>query len=187
MCGESLWGLLAVHQCSESRSWEAQEINLLQQVMVLINLTVHQAQLQQEMQQLNQNLERQLQERTKRIQRSLEFELLSKQIVDKMRRSLDEDQIFQTVTKELVLSLRLVCCRVGLYNTDKTSCTISHEYTTTHFFYQGRTFQITETSAFDTHQQLFRGITSQFCLLTDGLFQGQSTGRIRRLGEYGAD
>jgi len=175
MCGESLWGLLAVHQCSGPRSWKAQEISLLQHVMVLINLAVHQAQLQQEMQQLNQNLERQLQERTKRLRRSLEFELLLKQIVDKVRHSLDEDQIFQTVTKELVLGLRLVCCRVGLYNADKTSCTISHEYTTTRFFYQGRTFQIIETSAFDIHQQLFQGITSQFCLLTDGLFQGQST------------
>jgi len=175
MCGESLWGLLAVHQCSAPRSWGTQEIDLVQHVVALINMLVWQAKLQQEVQQLSLNLERQVQDRTIRLRRSLEFELLLKHIVNQIRSSLEENQIFQTVTQELVLGLSLVCCRVGLYDANKTFCTICHEYTTTRFSYQGQTFQIVETPAFEVHQQLFQGITSQFCLITDGLFQGQST------------
>ncbi|NJO49280.1 MAG: hypothetical protein HC840_07295 [Leptolyngbyaceae cyanobacterium RM2_2_4] len=90
-----------------------------------------QKQIYQHVKQLNAELEQQVQERTNRLQQALEFEALLKRITDKVRDSLDEAQILQTMVEELGAGLTIESCDTGIYNADFTTCTIAHEYTAT--------------------------------------------------------
>ena len=71
-----VWGLLAVHQCSVPRIWEDEEIQLLQQFSVQLEIAIQQAEIYQNLQNLNNCLERQVQERTAELQTS-EYKLRS--------------------------------------------------------------------------------------------------------------
>jgi PAS domain S-box-containing protein len=66
----SLWGLLIVHQCSSSRKWETNELELLQQLSVQMAVAIQQAQLYENLQTLNNSLEQKVEERTARLQDS---------------------------------------------------------------------------------------------------------------------
>jgi signal transduction histidine kinase/DNA-binding response OmpR family regulator len=85
----------------------------------------HQYQLSQ---QFNAELERQVQERTQELQQSFEFEALLRRITDKVRDSLDENQILQTAVCELALGLQVSYCDVGVYDAERRICTIAHVY-----------------------------------------------------------
>ncbi|GAB4466129.1 MAG: hypothetical protein OHK0037_21500 [Elainellaceae cyanobacterium] len=168
---DSLWGLLIAHHCSEPRHWETWEIDLLRQLMVPLNIAIQQAQLHQQVQLLNSNLEQQVQARTNELRRALEFESLLKRITDKVRDSLDEGQILQTAVEELSLGLGVNCCDVRIYNADRTACTIRSEYTTQLPSCLGHEFPILEPPSCDIHGQIFQGITSQLCLTNGDLFR----------------
>jgi signal transduction histidine kinase/FixJ family two-component response regulator len=73
-------------------------------------------QLYQQVQEFNGVLERQVEERTAQLKQLLEFEAMLKRITNKVRESLDEGQILQTVVQELTTELGLSCCEVTLYN-----------------------------------------------------------------------
>lgn len=45
ICGEGLWGLLCVHQCSSTRDWETAEIDLVQQIATQLAIAIQQADL----------------------------------------------------------------------------------------------------------------------------------------------
>jgi signal transduction histidine kinase len=92
---------------------------------------LRQKQIYQHVKQLNAELEQQMQERTNQLQQALEFEALLKRITDKIRDSLDEAQILQTMVEELGAGLTIESCDTGIYNADLTTCTIAHEYTAT--------------------------------------------------------
>ncbi|AFZ11042.1 diguanylate cyclase with PAS/PAC, CBS and GAF sensors [Crinalium epipsammum PCC 9333] len=55
--GEDLWGLLAVHQCSNYRQWQQLEIDLIQQLATQVGIAIQQAQLYEELQIANQELQ----------------------------------------------------------------------------------------------------------------------------------
>ncbi|WP_181357626.1 PAS domain-containing protein [Stenomitos frigidus] len=79
-----LWGLLVVHQCSATRQWQPFETDLLNQVAVQIAIAIQHAELYRQLQhelaerrrteatlqQLNQELETRVQERTAKLQAS---------------------------------------------------------------------------------------------------------------------
>ncbi|VXD13107.1 sensor domain-containing diguanylate cyclase [Planktothrix paucivesiculata] len=52
-----LWGLLIAHQCQQPRHWEVGEINLLEELALQIAIALQQAELYQQLQILNQELE----------------------------------------------------------------------------------------------------------------------------------
>jgi signal transduction histidine kinase/FixJ family two-component response regulator len=88
------------------------------------------AQLQQlykQVQAFNIELEHQVEERTAQLQQLLEFEALLKRITDKVRESLDESQILQTVVQELVTELNLSCCATTLYDLNYRTARICYE------------------------------------------------------------
>ncbi len=66
----SLWGLLIAHQCSAPRVWKDTEIQLLRQISVQIAIAIQQAEIYQNLQNLNNSLECQIQERTLALQTS---------------------------------------------------------------------------------------------------------------------
>jgi PAS domain S-box-containing protein len=70
-----LWGLLVAHQCREPRSWQQFEVELLKQIANHVAIAIQQAELYQEkqvlnteLQVLNADLERQVAERTAQLE-----------------------------------------------------------------------------------------------------------------------
>jgi PAS domain S-box-containing protein len=125
---KKLWGLLVVHQCSRPRQWHTQDIDLLKQLATQLAIAIQQSELYQQVKLFNANLECQVQERTLQLQQALTFEALLKRITDKVRDSLDEDQILQTAVQELAIGLNVECCDNGLYDLAQATSTMSHEY-----------------------------------------------------------
>ncbi|MBE9209377.1 PAS domain S-box protein [Nostoc sp. LEGE 06077] len=72
MLGEELFGALVANQCSGPRQWQPIEIDLLQQLSEQLAIAIQQAQLYQELAQLNTNLERQVEERTAQLQQKMQ-------------------------------------------------------------------------------------------------------------------
>ncbi len=69
--GERVWGLLIAHQCSETRIWKEDEINLLIELAEQVAIGIRQAELLNRVQTLNMDLERQVEERTSKLQQAL--------------------------------------------------------------------------------------------------------------------
>lgn len=67
---QSVWGLLVAHQCFAPREWQSWEINLLEQLSVQLGIAIQQAELYQNLQNLNTQLEVKVQERTVQLQQS---------------------------------------------------------------------------------------------------------------------
>jgi PAS domain S-box-containing protein len=63
-----LWGLLIAHQCSAPRIWDEVDIELLQRLSVKLAIALQQAELYQNLQDLNTSLEKRVTERTSQLQ-----------------------------------------------------------------------------------------------------------------------
>ena len=124
---DGLWGLLIAHHCSGVRQWSDDEIQLLQQLADQVAIAIQQANLYQQaqlelaerqraeraLQQLNQDLERRVQERTQSLQQQAEQERLLRLIVQNIHRSLDFNEILTTVLSEMRQTLQVD--RVAVY------------------------------------------------------------------------
>lgn len=62
-----LWGLLIAHYCSSPHNWQDWEIELLEQLSVQAAIAIQQAELYQNLQQLNADLEARVEERTRAL------------------------------------------------------------------------------------------------------------------------
>lgn len=51
LCGEELWGLLCIHQCSSTRHWQQSEVDLSQQLANQLAIAIQQAKLVDQLQQ----------------------------------------------------------------------------------------------------------------------------------------
>ncbi len=87
-----LWGMITAHQCSGSRHWQPSETILLQQLATQLAIAIQQAQLYQQVQALNTDLERQVQDRTAELQQKVQ-ELQQLNIL--------KDDFLSTVSHEL--------------------------------------------------------------------------------------
>ncbi|BAU06753.1 sensor histidine kinase [Fischerella sp. NIES-3754] len=72
MLGKELFGALIANSCAKPRCWQQIEIDLLQQISEQLAIAIQQAQLYQELEQLNNNLERQVEERTAQLQQKMQ-------------------------------------------------------------------------------------------------------------------
>ncbi|MFM7600964.1 MAG: PAS domain S-box protein, partial [Pseudanabaena sp.] len=96
-----LWGLLVVQQCSTTRSWEDVDLRLLQQLSVQLAIAIQQAELYQNLQNLNSSLEEKVQQRTNELRQN---ELLLKVSFDNAplgMATLSVEGIFLTVNKDI--------------------------------------------------------------------------------------
>ncbi|NJR64244.1 MAG: GAF domain-containing protein [Leptolyngbyaceae cyanobacterium CRU_2_3] len=66
-----LFGVLVVNQCSAPRHWQPLEIELMQTLGTQVAIAIQQAQLYQQVQRLNANLEQQVLERTIQLQENM--------------------------------------------------------------------------------------------------------------------
>jgi signal transduction histidine kinase len=110
-------------------------------------------------------------ERKAQLQQASEFEAMLGRVIDKVRDSLDETQILQTVVKELALVLNASCCNTAVYNLEQGTSTICYEYAVKDHGAQKRTIQIAADSG--VYQQLLQKQYSQFCSLTPNPLRGR--------------
>jgi signal transduction histidine kinase len=164
--GGKFWGLLAIHQCAGARQWQKLEIDLLKQLSTQVSIAIQQSELYQQVVELNTNLENQVQERTKQLQQSLDYEAIIKRISDDVRDSLDENQILQVAVWELAVALNIDGCDSALYNIEEATATISYEYTTSLPASQGKVMQMAQFQ--EGYDQLLQGQYFQFCQLVPG-------------------
>ncbi len=164
--GGTLWGLLAIHQCSGARQWQKLEVDLLNQLATQVSIAIQQSELYQQVVQLNANLEDQVLERTQQLQQVLDYEAILKRISDDVRDSLDENQILQVAVWELAVALNVDGCDSALYNIEAARATISYEYTTSLPTCRGKVIQMADFQ--DGYDQLLRGQYFQFCQIVPG-------------------
>jgi GAF domain-containing protein/anti-sigma regulatory factor (Ser/Thr protein kinase) len=157
---KKLWGLLIAQHCECPRQWHSSEVELLKQLATQVGIAVQQAELYQQVQSLNIYLERKVKERTAKLQQAYQFEALIRRVTERVRDSLDESQILQTVTQELAKVLNIDRCKIELYDNSQTTATIAYEYTTTLPTCQGKTRQVADFP--ELYQQLLEKQSLQF-------------------------
>lgn len=134
---------------------------------MLRNIT-ERKQVERLLENLNSELERQVQERTAQLSKALAFEESLKRVTDKVRDSLDESQILQTVVRELTLVLGLIRCNTSLYDLDLAASIIGCEFTNAAFAVASPSAQgqVVAMSTFpEGYRQLLHGESFQFCEL----------------------
>ncbi len=139
---DHLWGMISAHQCGQQRDWTELDLRLLRQLATQLGIATQQAELYEQVQQLNINLEVQVQERTQQLQTAYELEATLTRIIEKVRDSLDEGQIMQTVVQELAIALNLLSCNASIYNLEQRTSTICFEHTTLAYSAQGHVSQM---------------------------------------------
>ncbi len=170
---ENLWGLLIAHQCLSTRRWQAAEVDFLKQLAAQVGIAIQQAELYQQVRQLNADLEQQVQERTAKLQQAHEFESTLKRITDKVRDSLDENQILQSAVEELARVLSISCCNAALFDLEQGTSTIQFEYTTALVSpSHGRVSRIADFP--EIYSQIFAGTYFQFCSLVANPGRGRA-------------
>jgi len=165
-----LWGLLIAQQCQTSRVWQGWEIELMSQLGGQLEIAVYQSELYHEVQRLNADLEDQIQLRMAQLQQAYDFEATLKRITDRVRDSLDEDQILQAAVRELATVIRVSGCNAAIYDLRAGTSTVRYEYTTTGLPYHGRVIQL---DAFpEAYTSLLEGQPIQFCSLLPNPIRG---------------
>ncbi|NEP13179.1 MAG: GAF domain-containing protein [Symploca sp. SIO2C1] len=113
LAGENLWGLLCVHQCDSPRQWQASEVEFVTHIAEQLGIALKQDQYVQ-----------QLQAQTTKIAEAAERERVAERqkllaaTIDKIRQSLDIDQIFQTTTQEVQQLLKAERVVIFRFNSD---------------------------------------------------------------------
>ncbi|NET58394.1 MAG: GAF domain-containing protein [Symploca sp. SIO2E6] len=92
--GEELWGLLCIHQCLAPRQWQEQEIEFVTQIAIHLGVALQQASFVSRLQKQSDYL-------SQAVTQAVEREQAVAAIIDKIRRSLDLNTIFQTTTQEV--------------------------------------------------------------------------------------
>jgi len=93
--GQRLWGLLAAYQNSGTRTWQENEMQLLEQISGQLGVAIQQS------------------EYLAQAQQAAEREKSINQIVERIRKSVTVDEIFDTTTREV--RYQLECDRVSVY------------------------------------------------------------------------
>lgn len=170
-----IWGFLMAQACADQRQWQPMEAELLQRLASSLAIAIQQAELHQQVQQLNANLELQVQERTLELRQALAFEALLKRITDKVRDSLDEAQILQTAVQELAIGLKVQCCDTALYDFEQASSTVRFEYIISDLATaKGQTFLFSNLPG--VYNQLLQGQYVQFSIIASpDPWRGEST------------
>ncbi len=122
-----LWGLLIAHHCTGPRFWQQQDLELLQKLSVQVAIAIHQAQLYQQLQDLNATLEHQVQQRTQQLQQALDRATVLSRITAKIRDTLDEELILEIAVQELAQVMQADYCCTSSYDLAFGKATIRHE------------------------------------------------------------
>ena len=102
-----LWGLLCVHQCSDTRNWKEPEIEFIRLIGEHFTVAIQQAEYF-----------RKLELQAVRLAQAARRDKVITQIVSKIRRTLDIETIFQTTTQELRELIQAERVAIFRFNSD---------------------------------------------------------------------
>ena len=114
------------------------------EVSMQLGVDISAAQLQQQVEYLQIQLELEKQENTEKIQQIQKFQGLLQHITEQIRDTLDDRKILTIITHELVDLLSLNRCKIELYNSCLTATTVSYEYSSSLPHFQGLTTAIAD-------------------------------------------
>ncbi|MEI1375579.1 GAF domain-containing protein [Nostoc sp. UHCC 0926] len=163
---QDMWGLLIAQHCRQSHQWQQTETDLLKQLATQIGIAAGQAELHQQIKDLETKLELQKQKHINQLQQVQNFEALVRRMTEQIRDSLDQPQVLQTVTQELAELLNLDRCQIELYSTCQTLVTITYEHTINLPQSQGLTRQIADR--LEVYQPLLQKQPLQFLEIVPG-------------------
>jgi PAS domain S-box-containing protein len=168
--GDALSGLVCALNRRQPRHWNDWEVDTLREVATQVGSAIKQARLYRQVQQLNADLEDQVAQRTEQLQTALEFEATLKRITDRVRDSLDVNQIMLTAVRELTEALEVRGSNTSLYDLEQGTSTIYYEYNSSIPSDQGRVAQM---EAFpEVYHQLLDGQYFQFCSMEPNPVRG---------------
>ncbi len=124
----SLWGSLTLTRHRQPNSWQEDDLAMAEAIAEQLAIAIYQAQLHQQLQNLNNDLERKVHLQTLELQQALQHEATLKKITDQVRDSLDEEQILVTVVQSLVQTLGADFC-YALIDTTHSQTSICYEAT----------------------------------------------------------
>ncbi|MEG4988511.1 GAF domain-containing protein [Microcoleus sp. BR0-C5] len=104
---------------AQIREWKAEEIELIQIFCNHFSNAINHYKLDQQIEEINTNLENQVQKRTAQLQQLTQQQQVLFEVVAKMRKSLDLNKIFSTMSQEVRRALN--ADRVGVYRFDAAS------------------------------------------------------------------
>jgi PAS domain S-box-containing protein len=109
--GETLWGLLCIHQCAGPRQWQAAEIEFVTQIALHLGVALQHAEAVTQLQQQSEYLR-------EAVAKAVEREKAIAAIIDKIRRSLDLKTIFNTTVQEARHLLKADRVTIYRFNAD---------------------------------------------------------------------
>jgi len=120
--GKKLWGLLAVYQNSQPRHWEDTDISFLLQIGDHLGVAIQQAELlaatEQRKEELETALTAELHKRAAELTKEAHRERSLALVIDKIRRTLDLNTIFQTGATEVQKLLGVDRITIYKFNED---------------------------------------------------------------------
>lgn len=118
--GETLWGLLCIHQCEHSRKWESEEIDFINQIAQNLDVALQQVEYLEKV----RTTSRQLAIASER-QKSAEQQKTLAETIDKIRQSSEINSIFKTTTESVRLLLNADRVAVYRFNPDWSGCFVA--------------------------------------------------------------
>ncbi|MGC9505285.1 GAF domain-containing protein, partial [Baaleninema sp.] len=109
--GDRLWGLLCIHQCSSPRHWTENEIEFVTQIALHLGVALQQAEFVVQLQEQSESL-------SQAVADAVEREKAVAAIIDKIRRSLELNTIFNTTTEEVRHLLKADRVTIYRFNPD---------------------------------------------------------------------
>jgi len=100
--GDKLWGILCAYQNDAPRTWSEAEVQLLINLTTPLNTALQQARITEEAKQ-----------RTLELQEAAKREQLASSIINRIRQSIDADQVFKITTQEMRRFMQ--CDRAVIY------------------------------------------------------------------------
>jgi GAF domain-containing protein len=111
--GKDLWGLLCIHQCSDTRQWEASEIEFVQLIAEHLGVALQQADYLEQVKIQSAQLAQ-----VKAREKAVEWQKTIAKTIEKIRQSLDLENIFRTTTEELRQLLNADRVAIYRFNSD---------------------------------------------------------------------
>ncbi|WP_416669377.1 sensor histidine kinase [Egbenema bharatensis] len=165
-----VYGVLGIKQSEGKEAIPAPELALFQGTAAALSLKLDALQahaatnaLTQQIQQLHHQLETATQQHTLQSRQTLNFEALLRRITDRVRDSLDENQILQTAVQELAIVLETHSCDTGLYNLEQGTSTIVYEYICTTEISSAKGTVLQFSDYIEVYSHLLNGQNVQFC------------------------
>ncbi|MEH2079477.1 MAG: GAF domain-containing protein [Nostoc sp.] len=115
---KELWGLLCIHQCSETRNWKESEIEFIRQIADHLTVAIQQA---------NHLHEVKLQ--AAKLAQAVQRDQVIAKIVDEIRSPLDIETIFKTTTQEIRKLLQADRVAIFSFNPDWSGNFVTESFT----------------------------------------------------------